>query len=238
MSALPKLLASFREILEDAKDWAQGSHEKSNWLIPGWVLLGGWPFRLPKGRGSAGESEDEGAAKLASILDAGILTFISLTEHDEIRGKAYCYNRFRSCAERHHALVSLPRRQAKRRGTELRFLECPMPDGGTCADEKVMQLLGNLIQELEDGRAVYIHCYGGHGRTGIVACALLCLFIEVAPEEAVSIFNHLHSYRVECGVGGPGQFPHSEQQFEQLCRIAKERGRFRSPLIGSPLAAT
>ena len=28
-----------------------------------------------------------GAAKLASILDAGILTFISLTEHDEFLGR-------------------------------------------------------------------------------------------------------------------------------------------------------
>lgn len=51
--------------------------------------------------------------------------------------------------------------------------------------------------EIFSCKAVYIHCYGGHGRTGIVACALLCLFIEVAPEEAVSIFNHLHAYRVE-----------------------------------------
>lgn len=32
-----------------------------------------------------------------------------------------------------------------------------MPDGGTCADEKVMQLLGNLIQELEDGRVAEWH---------------------------------------------------------------------------------
>ena len=29
---------------------------------------------------------------------------------------------------------------------------CPMVDGGTCADEKVLQLLQHLIQELEIGR--------------------------------------------------------------------------------------
>eukprot|EP00434_Breviolum_minutum_P021512 symbB.v1.2.018983.t1/scaffold1531.1/size113404/2 len=44
------------------------------------------------------------------------------------------------------------------------------------------------------------------------------------------MFNHLHSYRLECGVGGPGQFPHSDQQLDQLHRIAKHRGRFESPL--------
>ena len=37
------------------------------------------------------------------------------------------------------------------------FSRCPVPDGGTCADEKVMQLLGNLIQELEDGRVAEWH---------------------------------------------------------------------------------
>ena len=35
---------------------------------------------------------------------------------------------------------------------------CPMPDGGTCADEKVLQLLGHLIQELEDGRVAQWRC--------------------------------------------------------------------------------
>ena len=59
---------------------AGGSHDKSNWLIPGWVLLGGWPFRLPKGRGSAGESEDEGgratAAEAATVTSVGGDTFL------------------------------------------------------------------------------------------------------------------------------------------------------------------
>lgn len=32
------------------------------------------------------------------------------------------------------------------------FLRCPMVDGGTCADEKIIQLLQNLMQELQSGR--------------------------------------------------------------------------------------
>ena len=72
-----------------------------------------------------------------------------------------------------------------------------MVDGASCADEKVMQLLEAVLKELEEGRAIYIHCYGGHGRSGIVACALLCLLLAVPPDEAVGIFNQLHSFRVE-----------------------------------------
>ena len=63
-------------------------------------------------------------------------------------------------------------------------------------------------------------------------------FSMVQPNSAFQFAFSETGYFLRCGVGGLGQFPHSEQQFEQLCRIAKERGRFRSPLIGSPLAAT
>ena len=48
--------------------------------------------------------------------------------------------------------------------------------------------------------------------------------------EAVDIFNSLHSYRVECGVGGPGQFPHSDAQLRQVKRVASWRARFEAQL--------
>ncbi|CAJ1392408.1 unnamed protein product [Effrenium voratum] len=206
----------FHEMLKEAHLWAQGPHEKSNWLMDR-VLVGGWPFRLPKGRGSQGESQEEGLAKLSSILEAGVLTFVSLTQKDEIRGKQYCYSSFRALAEAKHAeLLGVPRRRARRGGRELRFLQCPMVDGGTCSDELVMQLLQQLLLELRSGRRIYVHCYGGHGR--------------VSADEAVAIFNDLHSFRLECGVGGPGQFPHSDAQLQQVHRIAEHRKRFEALL--------
>lgn len=54
-----------------------------------------------------------------------------------------------------------------------------------------------LQHDARELQAIYVHCYGGHGRTGIVACALLCLMLGVTSHEAVSMFNHLHSYRLE-----------------------------------------
>ena len=226
-------LGSFQARLLDAASWGRGPHEKSNWLIPGSILVGGWPYRLPRGRGSSGESAEEGVAKLHSILDAGINTFVSLTEDAEIRGKAYCFNSFQKAAEGRYRELHGPQRQAKRAGLEIRFLTCPMVDGGTCEDEKLFQLLVGLLAELRASRAVYIHCYGGHGRTGIVACSMLCLLWQITPLEAVKIFNHLHSFRVECGVGGPGQFPHSDAQLRQVERMSGRRAQFEAHLIPS-----
>merc|ERR1712216_950078 len=67
---------------------------------------------------------------------------------------------------------------------------------------------------------------GGHGRTGIVGCALLCLLYGLAAVEAVELFNELHGYRLEHGVGGPGQFPHGPEQLFQVERVASHSGAF------------
>merc|ERR1712151_1434505 len=79
-------------------------------------------------------------------------------------------------------------------------------------------------------RVVYVHCYGGPGRAGIVGCALLWLYFHVTAEMAVEAFNTLHAERLVCGVGGPALFPHSARQLEQVERVAKRVGAFEGLL--------
>jgi len=215
-----------RRDLETFAEWAEGPHDKSNWLIRGKVIVGGWPYRLPKGRGSPGESLEEGEAKLRNILEAGVNTFASYTEKSEIRSQPFCYSTFKANAAMAYAEMHGPRRAAKRGGREIRFLMCPMPDGGVGPDESLARHLSELLAEISERRVLYIHCYGGHGRSGIVGCALLCLVYGYGAAEAVQIFNTLHSARIECGVGGPGQFPHSQEQLEQVVRVADLQGSF------------
>ncbi|CAK0896248.1 unnamed protein product [Prorocentrum cordatum] len=171
--------STFAEALETASTWATGPHDKSNWLVPDCILVGGWPYRLPRGRGSPGETAEEGRSKLSSILTAGTRTFVTLTEPRELRGKPYAWGAFKSEAEAQFAALHGPRRQAMRLGRELRFLQCPMPDGGVTSDEQLARLLAAILQELSQDRALYVHCYGGHGRAGIVseacsACSSAC----------------------------------------------------------------
>ena len=60
-------------------------------------------------------------------------TFATLTQKGEIRGKEYGHAAFRARAEAlQQQLSGRSRRQMVRCGEELRFLACPMPDGGTC----------------------------------------------------------------------------------------------------------
>jgi len=219
-------LGLMRYELTTAADWGTGPHDKSNWLFRKSVMVGGWPCRLPKGRGSIGESSEEGNQKLWSILNAGVSTFVSLTEPNEIHGKPYCYSTFRHKAEQFHADIHGSRRSLKAQNKDLRFICCPMPDGGACSDQALATLLEQLLFEVRNGRILYIHCYGGHGRTGIVGCALWCLMWSVNAPNAVQAFNDLHGTRKVHGIGGPGQFPHSTDQFEQVDRVVAGMGPF------------
>ena len=56
---------------------------------------------------------------------------------------------------------------------ELRFVHCPIPDFGVLEDESLQALVAELQRELADGHTLYIHCMGGHGRTGTVVANLL-----------------------------------------------------------------
>jgi len=57
-----------------------------------------------------------------------------------------------------------------------RYLHCPIPDLSTPKDsEALYALLDQIIQHFEGEGAVYLHCWGGRGRAGLVGACLLSL---------------------------------------------------------------
>jgi len=158
------------------------------------LVVGAWPWRMPQGYGFEGETEKEAMEKVEAILAAGITTFVNLTEPTDrdINNKGYSYDswtpKVREIAEQMRGKKKLQQKL----GLALRFdLSCPMPDGGApSSEQRLAELLLGLLGELlgERPRAAYVHCYGGHGRTGIVACSLLCLLrpnLRELPDELV-----------------------------------------------------
>lgn len=115
------------------------------WLADGTVLAGEYP-------GAA--DEDEGRAKLSMFLDAGIRTFIDLTEA-------------REPLEPYAAML---RELAAARGIAVRHLRFPIRDASLPASPALMaEILATMRREVAAGRPVYVHCWGGIGRTGTVA---------------------------------------------------------------------
>ena len=116
----------------------------SYWLVDGQLLAGEYP----------GSWTQHGAeAKLALFLDAGIRTFIDLTCDTEP-------------LEPYDGALA---RLAGERNVECRYRRLPIEDMGVPSRELMTEILRAIVAELDEGRPVYVHCWGGIGRTGTVA---------------------------------------------------------------------
>lgn len=89
------------------------------------------------------------------LVDAGVRAFIDLTEPHELD------------PYEPHVLAA-----AAARKLDLRRIHLPIPDQHTVDDHGY----DTILQAIDDGRergVVYLHCWGGIGRTGTVAGCLL-----------------------------------------------------------------
>lgn len=130
-------------------------HPRTYWVEPGCFLAGVFP----------GESEAGAArAKIAAFLDAGITTFINLMEPSETN---YQGQPFAPYAPVVHEL-------ARARGVTAAFHRFPIADQGTPTAPQMRAILETVEGALGRGERVFVHCWGGHGRTGmVVGCYLI-----------------------------------------------------------------
>jgi len=118
----------------------------SYWVVRGSLLAGEYPGALLKSRA---------CEKLNRLLDAGIRSFVDLTEIRE------------PLAPYEPLLTEL----AHMRGIECRYVRHAIPDLGVPGSVLLGQILTTIEEEIAQGRPVYLHCWGGIGRTGtIVGC--------------------------------------------------------------------
>ena len=155
-----------------ARALVQGPTPRSNWLIPGTVLCGD--------RTSAGERAGDIAAAFASC-GARTVTFVCLQTKPEVG--SYYIDRVRKAFH------------ANAPGIEPQFEFFPIVDQNVASDDQTAMLALRLYRRLEEGEALYIHCRGGHGRTGTVCALLLGLVFNLAGPEALALYQALHDCR-------------------------------------------
>jgi protein-tyrosine phosphatase len=121
----------------------------SYWVQPEKLLAGEYP---------GSRSEDEARHKLRRLLAAGVTYCLDLTEAGE------------------HGLkpdVPLLLQEAAALGHTVEHHRLSIPDGGTPMSAGMVCILDAIDAALEAGQVVYVHCYGGIGRTGtVVGCYL------------------------------------------------------------------
>lgn len=63
--------------------------------------------------------------------------------------------------------------------------------------EKLDRLVSLILQMLKAGRILMIHCFGGKGRTGLVAAAVLIKHAKLTALQAVNYIRHIRPGAIE-----------------------------------------
>ena len=81
------------------------------------------------------------------------------------------------------------------RGIKIKFIHFMIEDFGIQSNEatnEFVQMLTNLVWK---GEILYIHCLGGHGRTGTISVPLLISLYGLSEKEARKKVNYYHKAR-------------------------------------------
>jgi hypothetical protein len=122
--------------------------ENTYWLIPGKLLAGEYP----------GYASDPGTRlKMRRFLDLGIDTFIDLTHPHEL-----------------HPYAPSLQLEAEARQQTVTHRRMSITDLGVPTPQHMREILDAIDAAIAQGRTVYVHCWGGIGRTGtVIGCYLV-----------------------------------------------------------------
>ena len=125
--------------------WVHDDIVHAWWVIPGQLLAGEYP---------GAKDPDKADRKIRTLLDAGITSFVDLTEAGEPTSDG-------------SPMVPYDDR------LPVAYKRRAIPDTGVVSDAEYDRTLAHIRAEIDSGRTVYVHCWGGKGRTGTVVGAWL-----------------------------------------------------------------
>ncbi|MCP4750307.1 MAG: protein phosphatase [Proteobacteria bacterium] len=128
--------------------------KRSYWVVPGLFLAGAYP-------GSS--NPEEARYKIKRLLDCGIRYIINLMEEDEVNYEGLPF----VCYEEIICDIT------QKRNIDVYCNRYPTPDLGVPSVPIMEEIFDEIETAVEMKLPVYVHCWGGIGRTGtVVGCYL------------------------------------------------------------------
>ena len=173
---------------ESPRGWA-------NWLLEGRLMVGQYPHCQPA---RPGPSVKDAERHLRRVISAGVDTFVCLQAELPAQNDASAWPakgvRFKDPSDRSRWPGGFVRYAASADGIaaelgrpKLRYLHFRISDLSVPLDIQAFYgLLSEVVSHYEaGGGAVYLHCWGGRGRAGLVGACVVSLLRQELDEEAV-----------------------------------------------------
>lgn len=168
----------------------------SYWVIPGKLIAGEYPGAV---------DDDEARERLRWLIEKDVSAWVDLTEDLEAGLPPYKDFLLEEAAEV---------------GRKVTHTRLPIEDFSTPTPEHMKRILDELDRLIDGGRTVYLHCYGGIGRTGMtVAC-----FLVQHGWQAQAALNQIAEWRKNIPLGYRSS-PETEAQKQFVFDWVKERER-------------
>ena len=113
--------------------------------------------------------------KIGNLFDAGVHTFVDLTEDGE-----------------RPTYMEHLHKERRRRSKRTDYFRFPITDRNVPDKSTMTDILDLIDSEIDEGKTVYVHCFRGLGRTGIV---IGCYLVRngMTGEEAISHIKNLRT---------------------------------------------
>ena len=160
-----------------------------NWIIPHALIQGQYPGMTPE---SYGPSSKECQVHIQNMIQqAKVTCFCCLqtevpSQDDDIgwkHGEVYLEPEYvRRQFPRPFTRYGTFAQSQSLTATQITFIHQPIEDLDVPNNDSLLSLLTRLLQHLEDDNStIYLHCWGGRGRAGIIgSCLTILLFPELS----------------------------------------------------------
>lgn len=158
--------------------------DRSYWVVPGKLLAGCYP---------GAPDPDEALQKHKGLLDCGIGEIVSLMEPNEIDHSGNVFIGYKAPMKALAVEMNVP----------ISFQQFPIKDLGIPSCEDMRHILDHIDTAIEKNRPVYVHCWGGRGRTGTVVGCYLARHGYATGEKVLELIRTLRNGTADAHLDSP-----------------------------------